>query len=641
MLFIKKEKNLVRIIAFILTLIIISTKENIKYNNKWKIIGNVEMKYEQEKYKFEFKKCNECNEERHDAKEDKIKINSAILNSFNLEKNEGITIIFEPQLNNDINKEFSIILNLNSIENIIKSQNISKSKDLLKFDFLQSPNNSFLVKSNNKIIFVQASKLNKTKIKIFHNSLILYNNNNIMKLKKFMENEKLYFCLITSSSDFIINDLQFILHKKNDYELINQIKTSKFIYEYNILDNYITYIKIKSENIQVNLLKDKNCNFDKSYIIYKNKKYKLLQSYKNDYILLKPFNQINKASSFIPIIECDNIPQEKLICKENNEENDCYFNNKIIKKKKLRKLENDNYIIITCNGNIGDEVLFISNLFDILPNKVELNGEDVGGNIRSVELNKNGENKIKAIWNERISTTYQMFQNCSSLLSLDLSHFDTSSVTNMANMFQFCSSLISLDLSNLKTDLFTNMVRMFRRCSSLTSLDLSNFATSSGTEIYCMFESCSSLISLDLSKFNTSSVTDLGYIFAGCYSLISLDLSNFNTSLITNMQKMFQNCRSLISLDLSNFDTSKVTNMDIMFQGCSSLKYLNLLNSRGSDIFNTIPNSNNLLICMNNYDNLPDSHSLIQKNAINNCSNICFQKPTILNIENENCYYNC
>jgi len=116
-----------------------------------------------------------------------------------------------------------------------------------------------MVKSNNKNIFVQASKLNKTKIKIFHNSLIIYNNNNIiyknekiMELKKFMEKEKLYFCLITSSSDFIINDLQFILHKKNDYELINQIITSKFIYEYNILDNYITYIKIKSENIQVN-----------------------------------------------------------------------------------------------------------------------------------------------------------------------------------------------------------------------------------------------------------------------------------------------------------------------------------------------------------------------------------------------------
>ena len=135
MLFIKKEKNSVRIIAFILTLIIISTKETIKYNHEWKIIGNVEMKYEQEKYKFEFKKCNECNEERHDAKEDKIKINSAILNSFNLEKNEGITIIFEPQLNNDINKEFSIILNLNSIENIIKSKNISKSKDLLNLIF--------------------------------------------------------------------------------------------------------------------------------------------------------------------------------------------------------------------------------------------------------------------------------------------------------------------------------------------------------------------------------------------------------------------------------------------------------------------------------------------------------------------------
>ena len=44
-----------------------------------------------------------------------------------------------------------------------------------------------------------------------------------------------------------------------------------------------------------------------------------------------------------------------------------------------------------------------------------------------------------------------MFYECTSLESLDLSNFDTSSVTNMAFMFYRCSSLKSLDLSKFAT----------------------------------------------------------------------------------------------------------------------------------------------------------------------------------------------
>jgi surface protein len=50
---------------------------------------------------------------------------------------------------------------------------------------------------------------------------------------------------------------------------------------------------------------------------------------------------------------------------------------------------------------------------------------------------------------------------------------------------------------------------MFENCSSLTSIDLSGFDTSSATEIRYMFENCSSLTSLDLSSFDTRSVTDM------------------------------------------------------------------------------------------------------------------------------------
>jgi surface protein len=45
-----------------------------------------------------------------------------------------------------------------------------------------------------------------------------------------------------------------------------------------------------------------------------------------------------------------------------------------------------------------------------------------------------------------------MFYNASSLTSLDLSSFNTSSVTNMISMFRGASSLTSLDLTSWNTN---------------------------------------------------------------------------------------------------------------------------------------------------------------------------------------------
>ena len=64
----------------------------------------------------------------------------------------------------------------------------------------------------------------------------------------------------------------------------------------------------------------------------------------------------------------------------------------------------------------------------------------------------------------------------------------------------------------------------------LTSLNLSNFNTSSVTGMYEMFSGCTSLTFLNLSNFDTSSVTRMYEMFSGCTSLTSLNLSNFDTS---------------------------------------------------------------------------------------------------------------
>ena len=179
---------------------------------------------------------------------------------------------------------------------------------------------------------------------------------------------------------------------------------------------------------------------------------------------------------------------------------------------------------------------------------------------------------IEYLNTSEVTVMNQMFANCESIESLDLSSFNTAKVTNMFFMFAHCKALKSLDLSSFKTAKVTNMREMFYNCKALKSLDLSSFNTSEVTNMIEMFYNCKALKSLDLSSFNTSEVTNMSEMFYGCESLESLDLGSFNTAKVTNMSGMFRNCKAIKSLDLSSFNTSKVTNMSEMFSYCNALE---------------------------------------------------------------------
>ena len=170
------------------------------------------------------------------------------------------------------------------------------------------------------------------------------------------------------------------------------------------------------------------------------------------------------------------------------------------------------------------------------------------------------------------TTLYRFFQDLTKLETITgLEYLNTANVTDMSKMFYYCSSLTSLDVTHFNTTKVTNMSYMFYSCSKLTSLDLTKFNTGNVTDMNNMFYNCSSLTSLDVTHFNTEKVTDMGNMFFGCSSLTSLDVTNFNTANVTNMSYMFFGCSELTSLYLTNFNTEKVTDMGNMFFGCSSL----------------------------------------------------------------------
>lgn len=156
----------------------------------------------------------------------------------------------------------------------------------------------------------------------------------------------------------------------------------------------------------------------------------------------------------------------------------------------------------------------------------------------------------------------RMFYYSISLPSIDLSHLDSSHVTDMSMMFSTVFA-DSLDLSPLDTSKVTNMGGMFRE-ARIKHLNLNSFNTSSATTMNSMFFYADQLVGLDLSKFDTRNVTDMNWMFGYLPQLTTLDLKSFVTPNLLTSTSMFWGDYSLKSLDLSNLDTTKVTNMQDM-----------------------------------------------------------------------------
>ena len=175
--------------------------------------------------------------------------------------------------------------------------------------------------------------------------------------------------------------------------------------------------------------------------------------------------------------------------------------------------------------------------------------------------------------NARPTSCYAWFQDFIKLKQIEgIENLNTENVTDMSDMFRFCSSLTSLDVTHFNTGNVTSMADMFSSCPRLAELDVTHFNTANVKDMSDMFASCSGLISLDVTHFNTANVKDMSNMFYGCSGLISLDVTNFNTANVTSMSGMFYGCSGLISLDVTNFNTANVTNMRYMFKGCFKLK---------------------------------------------------------------------
>lgn len=208
---------------------------------------------------------------------------------------------------------------------------------------------------------------------------------------------------------------------------------------------------------------------------------------------------------------------------------------------------------------------------------------------------------FKAGFRDEIHTTCSnWFYGCTNLTNIEgIENLNTSYVKNMSGMFDQCSNLETLDLSHFNTEKVENMSNMFNGCTKLHDLNISSFNTENVTSMNQMFGGCSSLDSLDLSHFNTRYVRKDGmnYMFNGCSSLSSLDVSNFTTDKPSmQLDGLFKGCSSLQTLDLSSFSTGGASSVTDMFDGCSALRTIYV-----SDLFkfNGVSSSNMFRNCEN------------------------------------------
>ena len=112
----------------------------------------------------------------------------------------------------------------------------------------------------------------------------------------------------------------------------------------------------------------------------------------------------------------------------------------------------------------------------------------------SLRLQKSDMSKCKTIG--------CMFTNCTSLTTLDLSAWDTRSLTDMNQAFQNCTSLTKLNVSGWDVSKVTNMTLSFVEDRTLSSLDLSTWDNSAVTSMKDVFSMMDSLNEVSLgSKF--------------------------------------------------------------------------------------------------------------------------------------------
>jgi len=150
----------------------------------------------------------------------------------------------------------------------------------------------------------------------------------------------------------------------------------------------------------------------------------------------------------------------------------------------------------------------------------------------------------------------------------DISHWDTSNVTDMSEMFTG-ATLFNSDIGRWDTSSVTNMSGMFSNARAFNQ-DISRWDTSAVTSMAKMFSDAKAF-NQGIGRWNTTSVKDMAGLFHGAYSF-NQDIGRWDTSAVENMSQMFHNAVSF-NQDIGNWNTSSVKNMGSLLDGVHAFNH--------------------------------------------------------------------
>ena len=200
-------------------------------------------------------------------------------------------------------------------------------------------------------------------------------------------------------------------------------------------------------------------------------------------------------------------------------------------------------------------------------------GTSVNGVFQNSKLSNliGSENLINSTWTQLPS----IFLGCP-LTSIDVSNWDTSNVTSMAQMFQNCKNLQTIvGLENLDMSKVTVFTGMFNECAALTE------------------------INLPTTNFNGNNI-NISTFAQGTKSLTTLDLTSWTNATVNGDINRFLNYSGVTSFDVSTIDAA-VEHLGYSLPKSDSLQEFKYFKSlRFTNIANYNPFTNfSLVECIN------------------------------------------
>ena len=123
------------------------------------------------------------------------------------------------------------------------------------------------------------------------------------------------------------------------------------------------------------------------------------------------------------------------------------------------------------------------------------------------------------------------FLGCSNLTNVQgLVNLNTASASSFYEMFKDCSSLVSVDSGMLKSPSVSNFSDMFYNCASLEEIDISSLSSKSAAQCGNMFRGCSALTSICVRVDFDLSAIGSQWVFTGATKLVGGNGTKYNSN---------------------------------------------------------------------------------------------------------------